>query len=210
MWSTRLLHQLQHAIALSVYCRMLNVREHLSWRFGNVWRSRFLNLASVTFGVLFSYASIIFGKFYFGESKEPRETRVIKFARKLSILQYQDVVQKRPSTDKEQNKAKGSVNIPVACVHISWYQSSRIFFYGWSLHAYQLVTTVVWDTKLSLSSPIWHCHVSTLCEYNCRIWRRMSFLRPGIVKQHKTPNSILCLSTRLSRHRMTNPTLEGK
>ena len=27
------------------------------------------------------------------------------------------------------------------------------------------------------------------CEYNCRIWRRMSFLRPGVVKQHKTPNS---------------------
>ena len=41
-----------------------------------------------TFGVLFPYASIIFGEFYFGESKEPRETRVIKFSRKLSILQY--------------------------------------------------------------------------------------------------------------------------
>ena len=67
---------------------MLNVREHLSWRFGHVWRSRFLNLASVTFGILFSYASIIFGEFYFGESKEPCETRVIKFSRKLSILQY--------------------------------------------------------------------------------------------------------------------------
>ena len=67
---------------------MLNVREYLSWRFGHVWRSRFLNLASVTFGVLFSYASIIFGEFYFGESKEPCETRVIKFLRKLSILQY--------------------------------------------------------------------------------------------------------------------------
>ena len=30
----------------------------------------------------------MFGEFYFGESKEPRETRVIKFSRKLSILQY--------------------------------------------------------------------------------------------------------------------------
>ena len=70
------------------YCRMLNVGQHLSWRFGHVWRSRFLNLASVTSGVLFSYASIIFGEFYFSESKEPRETRVIKFSRKLSILQY--------------------------------------------------------------------------------------------------------------------------
>ena len=62
--------------------------EHLSWRFGYVRRSRFLNLASVTPGVLCSYASIIFGEFYFGESKEPHETRVIKFSRKLSILQY--------------------------------------------------------------------------------------------------------------------------
>ena len=73
---------------LRSYCRMLNVGEHLSWWFGHVWRSRFLNLVSVTFGVLFPYASIIFGEFYFGESKEPRETRVIKFWRKLSILQY--------------------------------------------------------------------------------------------------------------------------
>ena len=40
------------------------------------------------FGVLFSYASIIFGQFYFGEFMEPRKTRVIKFLRKLSILQY--------------------------------------------------------------------------------------------------------------------------
>ena len=47
----------------------------------------YLNLASVTSGVLFSYASIIFGEFYFGESKELRETLVIKFSRKLSILQ---------------------------------------------------------------------------------------------------------------------------
>ena len=29
-----------------------------------------------------------FSKFYFGESKELRETRVIKLSRKLSILQY--------------------------------------------------------------------------------------------------------------------------
>ena len=70
------------------YCRMLNVREHLSLRFGYVRRSRFLNLASVTSGVLFSYASCIFGESYFRKSKEPRETRVIKFSRKLSILQY--------------------------------------------------------------------------------------------------------------------------
>ena len=41
-----------------------------------------------TSGVLLSFASIIFGEFYFGESVEPRETRVIKFSRKLSILQY--------------------------------------------------------------------------------------------------------------------------
>ena len=40
------------------------------------------------FGVLFSYASIIFGQFYFGESMEPRKTRIIKFLRKLSILQH--------------------------------------------------------------------------------------------------------------------------
>ena len=68
-----------------IYCRMLNVREHLSWRFGYVWRSRFLNLVSVTSGVLFSYASIISGEFYFSECMEPCETRVIKFSRKLSI-----------------------------------------------------------------------------------------------------------------------------
>ena len=63
---------------------MLNVPEHLNLRFGfrltfaifkfgeyHVWRS------------IFIYASIIFG-----ESKEPLETCVIKFWRKLSILQY--------------------------------------------------------------------------------------------------------------------------
>ena len=49
------------------YCRMLNIGEHLSWRIGYVWRSQFLNFASVTSGVLFLYASIIFGDFYFGE-----------------------------------------------------------------------------------------------------------------------------------------------
>ena len=70
------------------YCRMLNVGEHLSWRFGYVWCSWCLNLASVTCGVLFSYARSIFGKFYFSESKEPRETCVIKLSRKLNILQY--------------------------------------------------------------------------------------------------------------------------
>ena len=75
----------------SNYCRMLKVGEHLSWRFGYVISSRFLNLATVTSGVLFSYASIIFGEFYFGESKEARETRIIKFSRKLSILQYRKI-----------------------------------------------------------------------------------------------------------------------
>ena len=50
----------------------------------------YLNLMSVTSGALYLYASIIiiFGEFYFGESKEPSKTRVIKFSRKLSILQY--------------------------------------------------------------------------------------------------------------------------
>ena len=33
------------------------------------------NIVSVTFGVLFSYASIIFLEFYFRDSKEPRENR---------------------------------------------------------------------------------------------------------------------------------------
>ena len=42
-------------------------------------------------GVLFMYASIIFGKFYFDESKE---TRLIKFSRKLSILQKLKCVKK--------------------------------------------------------------------------------------------------------------------
>ena len=70
------------------YCRMLNVGKHLSLGIGFVRRWGYLNLASVTSGVLFSYASIAFGEFYFGESEEPRETRGIKFSRKLSILQY--------------------------------------------------------------------------------------------------------------------------
>ena len=73
---------------IAEYCRLLNVHEHLSWRFGYVWRSRCLNLASVTSGILILYARIISGKFYFSESKEPRETRVIKLLQKLSILQY--------------------------------------------------------------------------------------------------------------------------
>ena len=55
--------------------------------FGFVWCLRYLNLASVTSGILFSYVIIIFDEFNFGESKEPRETRVIKFSQKLSILQ---------------------------------------------------------------------------------------------------------------------------
>ena len=55
------------------YCRMLNVREYLSWQFGFVRHSRYLNLANVTSGVVFSYASIIFGEFYFGKCKEPHE-----------------------------------------------------------------------------------------------------------------------------------------
>ena len=60
----------------------------LSWRFGYIWCLTCLNLVSVKSGVLFSYASFIFGEFYFGKSKEPCETRIIKFSRKLSILQY--------------------------------------------------------------------------------------------------------------------------
>ena len=48
---------------------MFNIRELLSWRFGFVWCSWYLNLASVTSGVLFSYTSTIYGEFYFGESK---------------------------------------------------------------------------------------------------------------------------------------------
>ena len=48
----------------------------------------FLIWLSVMSGTLFLYASIIFGEFYFDESKEPRETHVIKFSPKLSILQY--------------------------------------------------------------------------------------------------------------------------
>ena len=70
-----------------LYCRMPNVGEHLSWQFGYVWRLRGLNLEGVTSGVLFSYASSMFGEFYFSESKEPHETRTIKLSRKLSILQ---------------------------------------------------------------------------------------------------------------------------
>ena len=46
--------------------------------FGYVWRSCCLNWGNVTSGVLFSYASIRFGKFCFSQSKEPLETEVIK------------------------------------------------------------------------------------------------------------------------------------
>ena len=38
--------------------------------------------------ILFSYASIIFADFYFGDSKEIRKTRVIKVSWKLRNLQY--------------------------------------------------------------------------------------------------------------------------
>ena len=41
------------------------------------------------------YVIVIFDEFYFGESEEPRETPVIKFSRKLSILQYISVVNSR-------------------------------------------------------------------------------------------------------------------
>ena len=65
---------------------MRNVPNFLSiysW-FGYVMYAVF-NFASVTSGILFSYANIIFRKFYFCDSKEPR---VIKLSLKLSILQY--------------------------------------------------------------------------------------------------------------------------
>ena len=86
--TTELQSHIRWLLGFHNYCRMLNVHQHLSWRFGYIWRSRFLTLASVTSGALFLYASIILGQFYLGESKEPHETRVIKFSRKLSILQY--------------------------------------------------------------------------------------------------------------------------
>ena len=70
------------------YYRMLNVREHLSLHFGYVCCSQCFNAASLMSGVLFSYASIRFREFYFCNSKEPRETHVIKLSQKLSILQY--------------------------------------------------------------------------------------------------------------------------
>ena len=36
-------------------------------------------------GVIFSYAIIIFDEFYFGESKEPGETHVIKLSQQLTL-----------------------------------------------------------------------------------------------------------------------------
>ena len=56
------------SILMCYYCRMLNVREHLSWQFGYVRRSECFNFTSVTSGILFSYASIIFDEFYFHDS----------------------------------------------------------------------------------------------------------------------------------------------
>ena len=46
-----------------------------------------------TSGVLFLYAGITFCKFYFSNSKEPLETRIIKLLRKLSLLQNQQISQ---------------------------------------------------------------------------------------------------------------------
>ena len=66
-----------------IYCRLLNFGEHLSWQFGYVWSSRCLNSESITSGILFWYASIIFRGFDFHDSKEPRETRVIKALAKI-------------------------------------------------------------------------------------------------------------------------------
>ena len=48
-WS--MIEQMQAGYITS--CRMLNVREHLSWRFGFVWRSWYLNLASVSLALYF-------------------------------------------------------------------------------------------------------------------------------------------------------------
>ena len=67
---------------------MLNVGEHLSSRFGYVWCSQCFNFTNVRSGVPFLHASTIFHKFHFRDSKEPRETRVIKLSQKLSILQH--------------------------------------------------------------------------------------------------------------------------
>ena len=39
-------------------------------------------------GILFTYASTIFGELYFRDSEEPRKTHVIKLLQDLSILQY--------------------------------------------------------------------------------------------------------------------------
>ena len=54
------LHSIQH---IYIYCRMLNVGEHLSWRFGHVWRSRCLNLA-VSRLFYFHNASIMIVQLY--------------------------------------------------------------------------------------------------------------------------------------------------
>ena len=65
------------------YCRMLNVRD-----LGTSDIRGVLIFLSVTSGVLFLYASILFCEFYFGDSTEPHETRLIMLLQKLSILQY--------------------------------------------------------------------------------------------------------------------------
>ena len=62
-----------------------NVLEHLSWRVGFVWRLWYLNLAVSRLAFYFRMQALYLAGFIFGESKE---TRVIKFSRKLSILQY--------------------------------------------------------------------------------------------------------------------------
>ena len=76
-------------------------------------------MRSVTSGALFLYASIIiiFCEFYFGESKEPCETRVIKFSRKLSILQY--LSQNRLVTWRALNNNIHADTIAGVCLFIS-------------------------------------------------------------------------------------------
>ena len=70
-------HSTSYLLLDCLYCRFLNVCEHLSLCIGYIRCSWLFNFASVTFGDLFSYSAIYFMT-YFHELKDTCKTQEMK------------------------------------------------------------------------------------------------------------------------------------
>ena len=75
----------------------------------------------------------------------------------------------------------------VACGLIWWFANLERYGHTWDrMSLLRLGVIKQSQPKLNMYE-----RTHQFARYNCRIWRWMSFLKPGVVKQHKTPNSNL-------------------